>query len=434
MAEVVTESNETELPTANEVETARAESRAARLDRLIKKHTVEVPDESEADRTGIERTDPRPEAKKAKAKKLNPAKEPEKKAAPEADAETAKAEPETKGKPPTKDAKPKGEPPVAKKAAPEAEPDDEADEDEEPTEKRAPNLDRARSLLRHGEVNKAITEAFGGIDKELVDDVREALARQLGVNSKQWAQFRQKASEDMRRVRAAQEQVTHLSQQVRQEYGGFVEAKKLYDAGDYAGAIKAAFGDEINDYNRKLIRTHMSADPKVAKLELELEELKREKAVQRKREEEAAQAQHARAEYARYAEQVHASLVDSEDPVIADYATDKDTQFEFTSRVLDILEENYNPATRTTIPVSLAAEQARDEKLAETRKWGKRYGSGAQPTNAETTDRSGDSAKPAARAARSLRHSQAAEANTPVRAMTREERIALYTKRMQQAG
>ncbi len=328
-------------------------------------------------------------------------------------AEAPKAEAKPKGKADPKSVKIELDKPEAK-TEPEAEPEGGA-------------RDKARYYLQHGDVAKAIDTAFGDLQGVAIpDDVREALARKLGVDSRGWEKFRKHEQATKRQLAAKEAEVSTLVQRTLKEFEPFHLGRQAYEAGDYEAAFKHAFGDDLADFQRKVIAQRVGKNPEVEAVKAELERERQERRdFERRLHEERTQAQ-ANQEIQQYVAQLGTDLANSEDQHVARYAQ----RPRFVQRVFEILQQNFDPRTNITIPTHLAAEQARDEVLGLLNEW---EPSGGNPASSVQAAALPEQPPPAKARVRNLKQASAAEATSSPRQLSREERIAKYTKLMAQA-
>jgi hypothetical protein len=199
-----------------------------------------------------------------------------------------------------------------------------------------------------------------------------------------------------------------------------VEAKKLFDSGDVIGAVRSAFGIELNDLQKRALAQFHGKNPEVEQLRRELAE---RDANAKKRDEEAAeQARQSREreQTTAYLEGLQQTLIDGSDPEIAGLATKP----RFIQRVFQIQRQHYDPATKTSLPAQQAAAMARDEIVTE---FGGVFG------KARDTAVPVESAQPGSKAAKakattSLPQRGAAEAGPPGRRLTAQEQVNKYTE------
>lgn len=309
-----------------------------------------------------------------------------------------------------------------------AEPADE-DADTGKPEPRATHQLKAKARLRHGDVDKAIKIAFGDLRPEEFDATKEALAKKLGVGSKQWADFRRYQQTEQAKSKQLETNAVQLSQRLQSDFGPMIEARKAYKAGDYPKAFELAFeGEDINTFSRKAIHQKLSADPEKVRMAQRLEEL--ERAVKAPPQQQAApdpkQAQAAAMQ--REAQRTHEALTtQSDDPEIAFFAKKR----AFVNRVVELRGEHYDPQSKTTISLRDAAEMARDELKRGMDEWRYDEASGAAAPSSESPGLAGNQpVRTSAPRARSPLPSQAAQAGGSTRSMTRQERIAAFANRM----
>jgi len=286
--------------------------------------------------------------------------------------------------------------------------------------------EKARYHLQHGDVAKAIETAFGPLEGiALPDDVREALGRKLGVGSAKWEQLRRHEQSVKRQLAAKEQEVQTLVQRTLKEFEPFHLGRQAFEAGDLEGALKHAFGvKDLADFQRKVIAQSLDRNPEVEAVKAELERERQErKQFEQRLQQEREQAEENR-EIQAYVEQLGADLAASDDPKIAEYAK----RPRFVQRVFEILRENYDPRTNTSVPVGHAAQAARDEVRALLSEWEHTGGNSAQGVQAAALPE-----QPPRQRGRNLKHTHAAEANSAPRQLTREERIKKYEKLMAEA-
>ncbi|MEI9950808.1 MAG: hypothetical protein WDO74_17965 [Pseudomonadota bacterium] len=324
---------------------------------------------------------------------------------------------------------PKVETKASKKADPKAvkidldKPEAEAKPEPEPEVAR----EKARYHLQHGDVAKAIETAFGNLEGIAIpDDVREALARKLGVDSRGWEKFRKHEQATKRQLAAKEAEVSQLVQRTLKEFEPFHLGRQAYEAGDYETAFKHAFGEDLADFQRKIISQRVGKNPEVEAVKAELErERQARQDFERRLQDERTQAE-ATHEIRAYVAQLGADLAESEDAHIREYSK----RPRFVGRVFEILRDNYDSRTNTSIPFEHAAAAARDEVLALLNEW--EY-SGGSPAKADQASALPEQPPLARARVRNLKHASAAEATASPRKLSREERIAKYTKLMAQA-
>lgn len=301
----------------------------------------------------------------------------------------------------------------AEKAAAKSEPAKaEPTEAEEAPEPEAPQRagKTPRQLLDEGDIDGAFLEAFG---KKPGD---------LNINSKRWSEHHKAVRKDREKL---QQQVEHANRQLYQErhnvqellraareevrpYQPFIEAKKLYDAGDIEGAIKTAFGDDATAFNKRLIRSAHGKNPEVEALKAELE---RDRA-ERLREREEYQRQMAARQQAEQ-EQANMAWVTENLASVEDYDyAGAAKRPAFVRRVYEVLVQHYDADTNTTLPLNQAADIVRQE-------WEEHFGASFAPRGvpvSTTSVRGGSNpARQEAKPSRTLSQTGAAEASAPQR-------------------
>lgn len=319
-------------------------------------------------------------------------------------------------------------------ASDEGEADDDGDGSK--PEARAVHQLKAKSRLRHGDVDKALRLAFGDMRPEEFEGAKEVLARKLGLGSKQWADFRRHEAAERAKTKAFEQNAVQLSQRLQADFGPMIQARKAFAEKNYPKAFELAFGEDINSFQRKAIHQHLSADPEKARLQQEIDQLKGEFARLRggAPQQEAQQAtpeQQQAATLQRLAQQVQQTLTEGDDGELAHFAKKP----AFARRVVEIRAEHYDPQSRTTIPLRVAADMAREEKLRELDEW--RYEPEATEAAAPSfaiPDQAGSEPVRTSARARSPLPSQAHQAGGATRSLSREERLRVYAQRMQSGG
>jgi len=310
---------------------------------------------------------------------------------------------------------------AVEKAAAEAEPAAPPDD--------AAILAKAHYHLKHGDIAKFIDVVAGDFKLDgLADGVREALGRKLGVSSAQWEKLRKHEAGAKRALAAREQEVSGVIERLKAEYAPFHQARKAYEAGDYDAAFKAAFGEDAAEYQRKVIGQRVGKNPEVEKLRAELEQ---ERAERRQREQAEAEAR-AEAEQTRavqdYLVNLQEQCAESEDQAIRKFSA----RPAFIQRIYAIQRASYDPRANTVMPLSHAAEMARDEILNSIKAWSvEDEQTGATPANAARA--SALPAKPpvAKAPARALKQSQAAEATGAPVKLTPEQVRAKYQRMME---
>ncbi len=294
-----------------------------------------------------------------------------------------------------------------------------ADKPAEPDAAPAVN-EKALYHLRHGNIAKAIDAAFGDLSAlgpGLPDGVREALARSLGVGSKNWEQIRKYEARARKELAAKEQHVSQIVDAVKRDYAPFHKAKALFDAGDYDAALAAAFGVDSVEYQRKMISQRVGRDPEVARLEAELKRDREERAREREQWEAAQRERSEQALIADYQSRLQNELTGSDDPWIAHHAA----RPQFVESVFEVLRANYDPATNASVPVHVAAEHVRDQIQASIQQWQL-----SQPGQApaKSVQAAAMPAKPPVRPARTLKQTGAAEATgAPVKLSSEDIRL-----------
>jgi len=285
--------------------------------------------------------------------------------------------------------------------------------------------EKARYYLQHGDVAKAIETALGDLTGLAVpDDVREALARKLGVKSDQWEKVRKYEKSVKQQFAQKEQHVSQLVEQVRREYEPLVTARQAYQAGDYEAAFKAAFGEDIADFQRKAISQRISKNPEVEQVKALLERERQERLRDKQELELQRQKAAEEREVGRYMANLQTELTQSPDPTIAKYAE----RPRFIQRVFQIQAEHYNPTLDISIPINEAAEIARDEILNLINEWEYTGSDTAKSVQAAAPP---EQPPPAKARGRNLRHTTAAEATSSPKKLTTEELIKKHARLME---
>lgn len=280
--------------------------------------------------------------------------------------------------------------------------------------------EKALYHLRHGNVAKAIDAAFGDLSAlgpGLPDGVREALARSLGVGSKNWEQIRKFESKARRELAAKEQQVSQVVDAVKRDYAPFAQARALFEAGQYDEALAAAFGVDSVEYQRKMISQRVGRDPEVERLKAELQRDRAERVREREQWEAQQRERSEQAQIADYQGRLQNELSVSEDPTIAHYAA----RPAFVAQVFEVLRANYDRDTNSTLPVHVAAEHVRDQIQASVQQWQLSH-PGQAP--AKSVQAAAMPAKPPVRPVRTLKQTGAAEATgAPVKLSSEDIRM-----------
>jgi hypothetical protein len=309
-----------------------------------------------------------------------------------------------------------------------APPPEDDDGDASKAEPRSVHQLKAKARLRHGDADKALRLAFGDLKPEEFDSAKEALAKKLGVGSKQWADFRRYQAEERGKSKQLEHNAIELSQRLRAEFDPMIQARKAYQGGDYPKAFELAFGEDINKFQRKAIHQHLSQDPEKTRLQQQIDELRDELGKQRREPEGLSQSpeQQQRAALQREGDRTYDKLTQSDDPEIAHFAK----RAAFIRRVVELRGEHYDPQTRTTLPLNVAADMVRGEIKRSVSQWRLEDPSGDGAQFSESPGLAGNEPARTSHRARSPNPSQAAQAGGSTRSMTREERIKAFASRM----
>lgn len=389
-----------------------ADTREAKIQKFAKRMNAE------AEKDGVQLNAP-PEETRAK-----PGPKPGSKRAAKSDAPPAEAKPE-----PAAQAIPSSDLATGDdNHSPDAAPADADDDDASKPEPRTVHQLKAKARLRHGDVDKAIRIAFGDLKPEEFDATKEALAKKLGVGSKQWADFRRYEAAERAKSKQLEAQAIQLSQRLQADFTPMIEARKAFEAKDYPKAFELAFGEDITAFNRKAIHQKLSQDPEKVRMQQQIDELRAKVERGPAAPPQEAPEQQQAAALKREADRTHAALTQqTDDPEIAHFAR----KASFVKRVVDLRGEHYDPQTRTTIPLRVAADMARNEIKQHLNEW--RYdpeAPGDAAPDSELPGQAGNQPVRTSHRARSPLPSQAAQAGGSTRSMTRAERIAAFAARM----
>lgn len=307
-----------------------------------------------------------------------------------------------------------------------------ADTDDGKPEPRAALQLKAKARLRHGDVDKAIRLAFGDLKAEEFDQIRETLTRKLEPNSKRWAELRRHEAETKRTLEQRLAQLRQSAETLERTHAPLVQARKAMKEGRRAEAFKLAFGEDINDFQRAALREELSADAGTSRMQNELATLKRELeeikgGKVQPQEDPQREAQEQRAAESRGKDNIYKSLQQSEDADVRNFGR----KAAFVNRVWEIRLQHFDAASRTTIPLQLAAEIARDETRAMLRSWSdENEDPGSPAPNSELPALAGNEpVRPTSRG-RVPNPSQAAGGGVSTKSMSTEQRIKVYTRLM----
>jgi hypothetical protein len=284
-----------------------------------------------------------------------------------------------------------------KAATEEAEPDD------------AAILAKAHYHLKHGDIAKFIDVVAGDFKLDgLADGVREALGRKLGVSSAQWEKLRKFEAGAKRQLQAREQELGSVVERLKAEYAPMAQARKLYQAQDYDAAFKAAFGEDAADYQRKIIGQRVGKNPEIEALKAELERRDRVQAEKEQAAEQQRAEQEQRQQVFNYLTDLQTQCAESPDLAIRKFAH----RPAFIQRIYAIQKESYDERANTVLPLSHAAEMARDEILNSIKAWSvEDEETGVPPANAARASALPVKPPVAKAPVRALKQSQAAEAN-----------------------
>ena len=230
-----------------------------------------------------------------------------------------------------------------------------------------------------------------------------------------------------------EQKLSGIIHNLQQEYAPLHQARQAYAAGDFETAFKAAFGEDAADFQRKVIGQRVGKNPDVERLRAELEAERaqaRQWAEQQRQQQAQAQAEQ---QVQAYIGDISRELSQSDDKAVRKYSS----RPAFVHRVFEIQRANYDADSNTTIPLTVAAEAARDEILNSLNDWrieDETVRAGTQPVS---TVRAGEppAKQPAPRGpARSLKQTGAAEATGAPRKMTSAEVREKYQRMMEADG
>lgn len=294
-------------------------------------------------------------------------------------------------------------------------------------------LAKARFHLQHGDVALAIDAAFGDLKADgLSDGVREALARKLGVSSRQWEQVRRFEQESKRKLGAREQELSGIVERLKAEYAPYHNARKAYEAGDYDAAFKAAFGEDAADYQRKVIGQRVGKNPEVEKLRADLEAERAERNAAAQREQAAREQAEQQQQQLEYMRGMQAELIAHPDPEVAAYAT----KGPFIRRVFDVLQREYH-RTGELPPLLDVVEHVRHNNVsvAEARAWAPVATTPVLATVSAAQASAPPAKPPVAKApARALTQSRAAEATGKPRKETSAEIRERYQRQMESSA
>jgi hypothetical protein len=312
----------------------------------------------------------------------------------------------------------KGKAKGSKEAAPSAEAAPEVEAQPEPaaSEEESPAPEREgkshQELLEAGDIEGAFLAAFG----------KPPAA--FGINSKRWAEFRQETTETKRKIAAREQKaqayearLAQATERLGKDFAPMAQAREAFERGEYDKALKLAFNDDVDVFQRRLLKQYHSKDPRVEKLERELQAERDERKRFETEREQRAQQERRQQAVVQWHNEVKSELAESSDPKIARMATKP----RFIQRVMQVQEQYYDRASRVTIPAAQAAEMVRKEIEAE---FGPVFDLSDRADTPARPDRAGKSP------ARPINLSQrgATEASPPGRTLSDEELFAKYTK------
>lgn len=282
---------------------------------------------------------------------------------------------------------------------------------------------QARKLLSSGDIDGAFKVAFGKVPE---------------LTGKDWANWRHanerhvaKVGREIQAERAELDRDKGMIQQYAQTLAPMLEARRAWEAGDAETAIRAAFGEDVTSFNKKLLAAFHGKSPQVSQLERELAATRAEIAAWKQEREQAAQQQ---------------TVAQAQQAWVSDLSEQLaycgDTRFEaratrqgFLKLVVDVQAEHYDARNNRTLPPIQAAEIAWDrfvEQFGEDPPGAR----GALPAvtserSAKTaaSGRGGTPVRQVGKPTTNLRQSEAAEASAPPKFKTDDERMAWYVRK-----
>ncbi len=221
--------------------------------------------------------------------------------------------------------------------------------DEGPAAPTAATLAQARKLLEDGDAEAAFKLAFG----KSPDALR--------INSARWVEWRKANQAAERALAEKQQAVVGAARELEQRFGNMLAAKKAYDSEDYEGALKLAFGDELNTFQKKAIARFHGKNPEVEKLKAELRERDEREAQERQQAKQQLHAQEVQRAHSENLQIVAGTIAQSQDPEIAALAK----RPRFAQRVYELALQNFDLRRDPLAGITAAAEMVRDEIVEE---------------------------------------------------------------------
>lgn len=297
-------------------------------------------------------------------------------------------------------AKPEKDAPAPEKkpeAKADAEPDAAADAAEEPEREKPRRGMSAKQLLEAGDIEGAFMEAFG---KKPGD---------FQITSARWEEFRRVQQREKQKLAQRTQQVNDLIERASKDARSllpFREAKQLYESGDYEGALRHAFGASFDDFQRGLLKQYHGRNPEVEALKAELERDRQERLRERQEYQAQRERQQLEQQERQFVESLTSTIAGSDDGQLAALSRKP----VFIRRVYALMQEHYDSATDTTLPVLEAADMARRELVDH---FGDVFGSRDAGAPAVSVRGGSNLAKPAAPAARTISQHGASETSAP---------------------
>lgn len=303
-----------------------------------------------------------------------------------AEAKAAKATP----------AKPDKDAPAPEKK-PEAKAEAEPDAAGEPEPEKPRRGMSAKQLLEAGDIEGAFMEAFG---KKPGD---------FQITSARWEEFRKVQQREKQKLAQRTQQVNDLIERASKDARSllpFREAKQLYESGDYEGALRHAFGASFDDFQRGLLKQYHGKNPEVEAIRSEWEREKQERLRERQEYQAQRERQQLEQQERQFVEHMTTTIAGSDDAQLAALSRKP----VFIRRVYALMQEHYDSATDTTLPVLEAADMARRELVDH---FGDVFGSRDAGAPAVSVRGGSNLAKPAAPAARTISQHGASETSAP---------------------
>lgn len=280
-----------------------------------------------------------------------------------------------------------------------------------------------RELLDAGDLDGAFEAAFGKKPQDFkVDSRKWEELRKYGQRQK--AKLAEREATSNAKLEADRAELGETLTQAKKELGPLLEARKLFAAKDYVGAINKAFGVDAPTLQKLLLSQFHGKNPEVEQLRRELAERDARDSESRQRADAEQRQATERQQVQAFVEQIRTEMIDGSDPTVAAMATKP----RFVQRVLQIMQQHYDPATRTRLPTSEAAAMALEEVRAE---FGPLLGVAPRDTAVPVESvQPGSKAAPSGRGrapTTSLPQRGAAEARLPGQRLSAQQTVDKYT-------